>query len=143
MKMLNILIVEDKYERIELLRALYHQQITTICRSAEDAMDLLRSRTYDLIQLDFDLDGNADGEDVARLLAEQESRALVIIHSENPEGKASIKVHLPHALAVPISLLRTKSEQVAHLKALLAQPNIIDVKLVTALLGTFDNVEPV
>ena len=122
--MLKVLLVEDSEERVTALRQLYHQHSVIVRRNAEEAIATLAAESVDLVHLDYDLQGDLTGEEVARFLLETQKKVPVIVHSENPQGLAAIKAVLPSALAVPISTLRRKEGDVARLKALLARPDL-------------------
>lgn len=124
--MLKVLLVEDSEERQAILRQLYSQHCVIVCRNAEEAIVTLAAESVDIVHLDYDLEGDLTGEVVARSIVETQKKVPVIVHSENAEGVRAIKAILPSALAVPISAMRSKEDDVALLKALLARPDLED-----------------
>ena len=59
--------------------------------------------SFDLISLDYNIQGEQEG-DAARKIAETPNRdARIIIHSMNPKGAALISSILPDAVAFPVN----------------------------------------
>jgi hypothetical protein len=109
---MRVLIVEDSPERQEILRNLYRDHAWILVNTAARAKCLLDAYDFDLVSLDFDLAGEAKGDDVAHhLLDSCNSGVEVIIHSDNAPGAARITSILPNAVYVPISKI-TKSNAV-------------------------------
>jgi CheY-like chemotaxis protein len=101
---LRILIIEDSPERQEILRGLFRDHAWIIVSTAARAKRLLDAFDFDLILLDFDLDGPEKGDSIAEHLRNsRNAQAQVIIHSDNGPGAMRIRSILPSSLRVPIS----------------------------------------
>lgn len=108
---LRVLIVEDTPERQEWLRQLYREHAWVLVHTAARAVRLLQAFDFDLISLDFNLDGPDDGDAVAVALStSRNARTPVLVHSMNPRGAGRLAELLPHAQCVPVgSLVRTNA----------------------------------
>jgi len=109
---LRILIVEDTADRQEILRALSRAHAWVMVDSPHRAISLIRAyatASFDLISLDYNIQGEQEGDAVARAnaarkIAETPNRdARIIIHSINPKGTALISSILPDAIAFPVN----------------------------------------
>lgn len=112
---MKILIVEDNVDRILILlkKMYFGDKFITLCSSAKGAIEALDSQTYDEIWLDHDLDGfnytndeackvsNSCGCSVARHIAKLDSKAKIVIHSQNFYGSNTIKSILPQGWQMP------------------------------------------
>lgn len=71
----NILVVEDNLETQLIikvsLRDIYNIELTN---NATDAIDILENRSFDLVLLDINLNGEADGKDVLSFLRKRYSK---------------------------------------------------------------------
>jgi CheY-like chemotaxis protein len=101
---LKVLIVENTPERQTTLKHLFKDHAWVLVNTAKRAKMLLGAFDFDLILLDFDLDGPDTGEEIARHIpASRNAHAKVWIHSMNAQGAAKILHFLPDALALPYS----------------------------------------
>lgn len=105
-KVLRVLIVEDTPRRQELLRQLYREHAWVLTPDAAHAARLVAAYDFDLISLDYDLEGPDTGEAVAEaLMVSRNALTPVLVHSMNPDGAALLAIILPHAQGVPIDVL--------------------------------------
>ena len=101
---LKILIVEDSVERQGILKDLYRDHAWILANTARRAIRLLAVYDFDLISLDYDLDGEDRGDKVAGFIKRsRNANSKVLVHSMNVQGVARIQEHLPNSIAVPIS----------------------------------------
>ncbi len=101
---LKILIVEDSVERQGILKDLYRDHAWILANTARRAIRLLAVYDFDLISLDYDLDGEDCGDTVAEFIKRsRNANSKVLVHSMNVQGVAQIQEHLPNSIAVPIS----------------------------------------
>lgn len=97
---LKYLVVDDREHRfLELMQAGFVPRDAQWAADAFAAQELLRVEAFDVIYLDHDLETfehspyrrEVTGLDVARVIAAQPWRpALVVVHSMNPRGAATI-----------------------------------------------------
>lgn len=113
---MKVLIIEDKLERIDVLRAIYLSHEVSVAENFEEAQYTLKSNTYDIVNLDYDLH-DTNTESLTHLIS---SSTLVVIHSENPDGVERLRSHLTGAIAVPFHLFTEKSPEMSKLKAMMA-----------------------
>jgi CheY-like chemotaxis protein len=108
---LRILIVEDTPERQEWLTGLYRDHAWVLVHTAARAVQLVNAYEFDLISLDYNLAGPANGDAVAEsIAASRNARTPVLVHSMNPRGARRLAELLPHAQCVPAgSLVRTNA----------------------------------
>lgn len=99
----QVLVLEDTEERIRWFRDRVPE--AHFCTCAKDAMAALESSSFNVVFLDHDLHWmHADnsiftgtGKEVAQFLATTGYDGIVVIHSKNEEGAASMKKFLPNA----------------------------------------------
>jgi CheY-like chemotaxis protein len=110
-KNLRILIVEDTPERQEWLTGLYREHAWVLVHTAARAVRLVNAYDFDLISLDYNLAGPANGDAVAEAVAASRNALTpVLVHSMNPQGAGRLAELLPHAQCVPAgSLVRTNA----------------------------------
>ena len=121
-KILRILIVEDTPERQEILRSLFKDHAWVLVNTAKRAIRLLDAFDFDLISLDFDLDGNKKGDEVAAFISRsRNSKTKVIVHSMNSQGAAKISRFLPNAEHVPISKMTKTNRTFKRLRQELSE----------------------
>lgn len=100
---LRVLIVEDTPDRQKILTQLYRDQAWVLVESSHRAIALLNAYDFDLISLDYNIKGDAEGDTVARTLQNSRNRnSRVIIHSMNPKGAERIAAILPQAIQMPV-----------------------------------------
>ncbi len=101
---LKVLIVEDNHERQKTFKNLFRDHAWILVNTASRAVRLIAVFDFDLIALDYDLDGEKKGDDVAAFLAQsRNAKARLWVHSMNVQGVARIQEHLPDSMAVPFS----------------------------------------
>jgi DNA-binding NtrC family response regulator len=120
--MISVLIVDDDPECIEILRNLYRYQSVITCSNAKDALDHLNNKTFEVLQLDYDLHDDLTGEEVARFLSKHSEKPIVVVHSDNANGAALIKSVLPDSIHLPISKIMAESSARSRLKQYLSYP---------------------
>lgn len=103
----TVLVVEDTEDRISWFRQRLPQAV--FAKTAETALRALSQHEFKVAFLDHDLHWmHADnsifmgtGKEVARFMAQQRFKGIVIIHSKHVEGAAIMKKFLPNARLVP------------------------------------------
>jgi CheY-like chemotaxis protein len=101
---LRVAIIEDTEERQEVLKSLYRSHAWVLVNTGRRAVTLLNAYDFDIISLDYNLDGDLTGADVARAIAcSRNQNARIVIHSMNPKGAEQIARILPHAVMFPLS----------------------------------------
>ncbi|MGK7902137.1 MAG: cyclic-phosphate processing receiver domain-containing protein [Hormoscilla sp.] len=114
---LRILIVEDTADRQEILRSLYRAHAWVMVDSSHRAISLIRAYSFDLISLDYNIQGEEEGDAVARAILETANRtARIIIHSMNPKGSALISSILPDAIAFPVNKMIASNARFKQLR---------------------------
>lgn len=110
-EMLRVLIVEDTPERQDILKNLVKDHAWFMINSAKRAIRLIKAFEFDVIFLDYDLDGIERGDSVAAAIRySRNNKTKVIVHSMNSSGAELIGSILPHAEAVPLSkIIRNNS----------------------------------
>ena len=114
----RVLVLEDTEERIVWFR--HYLPDATYCKTADKAIAALKEESFNAIFLDHDLHWmhvdnsifKGTGKEVARFLAESKYPGIIVIHSRNEEGAASMKKFLPHARLAPFGefeIVRTQS----------------------------------
>jgi CheY-like chemotaxis protein len=99
-----VVIIEDTKERQEVLTSLYRSHAWILVNTGHRAITLLNAYDFDIISLDYNLDGELTGADVARAIAcSRNGNARIVIHSMNAEGTEQIAKILPHAVLFPVS----------------------------------------
>ena len=103
----SVLVVEDTEDRISWFRQ--RMPSSVFAKNAESALRALREREFKVVFLDHDLHWmHADntifkgtGKEVARFMAKQGFKGIVIIHSLHAAGAAAMKKYLPNARLAP------------------------------------------
>lgn len=113
---MNILIIEDKADRIEALKSLYSTVKPRVASEVEIAKEILSSNSFDLVHLDYDLHETTT-EELASLFSKE---TTVVIHSENPNGVAVLLSLIENSIAIPFHKFASKSPELSHLKAVLS-----------------------
>lgn len=121
---MRVLIIEDKAERIGLLSSIYFQQEVFVADNIEAARNALNGDDYDLIHLDYDLH-DRNTEEIVHLINES---AVVVNHSENPEGVRLLQNRIPGSIAIPFYLFTEKSDFSSRLKSIMAGASIHDIR---------------
>jgi CheY-like chemotaxis protein len=104
---MNILLLEDNLDRINIFQNNLKDH-NLICSSfAEECIDLLKNKTYDLIFLDHDLwdkegyDPNNCGMQVAEYIRDNNFKTKVIVHSCNVPVAMKMTFMIPQASYIP------------------------------------------
>lgn len=114
---LRILVVEDSADRVKFFRSLLREHATVWSTTAARASRLVANYHFDLITLDFDLNGPGDGESVARAIkASANANTPLWVHSMNAPGADRIRLLLPHASVVPFQSLIATNRRVHRLR---------------------------
>jgi CheY-like chemotaxis protein len=117
---LRVLVVEDTPRRQEILRQLFREHAWVLTPDAAHAARLVAAYDFDLIALDYDLEGSGNGEVVADALVGSRNAATpVVVHSMNPEGAELLAVILPNAQRVPIDELAASGRVAEAVRAAL------------------------
>lgn len=103
----RVLVVEDTEDRISWFRQRLPNAV--FAKTAESALQALSQQEFKVAFLDHDLHWmHADntifkgtGKEVARFMAQQGFKGIVIIHSKHVEGAAAMKKFLPAARLAP------------------------------------------
>ncbi len=111
-----ILVVEDTEDRISWFRRRMPQAV--FAKNAEAALKALSEQEFKVVFLDHDLHWmHADnsifkgtGKEVARFMARQGFKGLVIIHSKHVEGAEAMKKYLANARLAPFGSFEITSE---------------------------------
>jgi CheY-like chemotaxis protein len=111
MNVTKVLILEDDKERHRQFkqRMLEIGASYDLVENADEAINLLKTKKYDIIFLDHDLGGEVyvsennknTGSEVARYLNKNMVESIVIIHSLNPIGSEYMQSLIPNSLIVP------------------------------------------
>lgn len=119
-KNVRILVLEDNPNRIRKFKSALIGFVVDYAAEADEAIQLLSEKKYDLIFLDHDLGGEEwvsstnpnTGYQVAKVVAEKTgpSSTFVIIHSMNHIGADNINGVLPHAMKIPFRSLNIKRQ---------------------------------
>ncbi|MBC6451905.1 MAG: hypothetical protein GDA43_00815 [Hormoscilla sp. SP5CHS1] len=113
-RLLRIPIVEDTADHQEILRSLYRAHAWVMVDSSHRAISLIRAYSFDLISLDYNIQG---GDAVARAILETpDLTARIIIHSMNPKGSALISSILPDAIAFPVNKMIASNARFKQLR---------------------------
>jgi CheY-like chemotaxis protein len=117
---MRVLVVEDNAYRQNALKDLYRFHQAEIAETPNDALYMLKMKSFDIVHLDYDLDGKSTSEIVAHYLKKQSLNCIVIIHSENPDGTEKLQKILPISFALPISYFVSKNPFSNQMKSILA-----------------------
>jgi CheY-like chemotaxis protein len=108
---MRALILEDDKERHKQFkqRMLEIGCVYDLVETASSAIDLLKTKKYDIIFLDHDLGGEVyvseqeknTGSEVARYLNQNTVQSIVIIHSLNPSGSEYMQSLIPGSHRIP------------------------------------------
>jgi CheY-like chemotaxis protein len=130
-KNLKILIIEDTPERQQILTNLYKDHAWILVHTAVRAKRLLDVFDFDLISMDYNLAGEADGDEVAAFIKNSRNAdASVIVHSMNPSGAKRIEEILPNAMSIPLSKITRNNKTFKRLRQELQKGVDIDWKYV-------------
>ena len=113
---MDILIIEDKADRVESFKSLYSAFEPRVASEVEIAKEILSSNSFDLVHLDYDLHETTT-EELASLFLEE---TKVVIHSENPNGVAVLLSLIENSIAIPFRKFASKSPELSRLKAVIA-----------------------
>jgi len=108
---MRILIVEDSPERIKSFKRKFIGHIVEITRDPDEAIDLLKTKSWDYLFLDHDLgheegveSGPGTGYQVALFIHQNPSLKPskgIVLHSLNVVGRQNMKKILPEAVESP------------------------------------------
>lgn len=122
---MRILIIEDTQDRQKILKQLYRDHAWVLVHTAERAISLLGAFEFDVISLDYNLAGEATGDEVARHVRDGLNHAArIVVHSMNPQGRDRIRQLLPAATILPVSSMTKTNKRFKRLREALKQgPN--------------------
>ena len=130
-QILRVLILEDTPERQEILKNLAKDHAWILINTANRAIRYIKAYDFDLIFLDYDLDGVERGDIVASAINDSRNKnTKVIIHSMNSGGAELIGKILPRAEVVPISKMIKNNTTFKRLRQALKQGTDIDWRFV-------------
>jgi CheY-like chemotaxis protein len=99
---LKVLVVENCPDRQKVLKNLLKDHAWVLVNTASRAMRLIAVYEFDMIVLDYDLDGEEKGDTVAGFVKQSiNANARVLVHSMNVQGVERIQKHIPDTTAVP------------------------------------------
>jgi CheY-like chemotaxis protein len=114
----RVLIIEDTPDRQEVLKSLYKNQAWVLVHTGRRALTLLAAYDFDIVSLDYNLDGELTGADVAPALGPHVARGCrVVVHSQNPQGVAEIQRVLPDVIALPVAKMSSSNQRMKRLRA--------------------------
>jgi len=113
---MDILIIEDKADRVETFKSLYSAFEPRVASEVEIAKEILSSNSFDLVHLDYDLHETTT-EELASLFLEE---TKVVIHSENPKGVKLLLNLIENSIAIPFHKFASKSSELSRLKAIIS-----------------------
>jgi len=119
---IDVLIIEDSPERISFFKGLYKYSNCSFADNLRDAIELLQSSTFNIIHLDYDLADGFNSEKAAELIRSSHSNAVIIIHSENPQGVERLLEIVPDGYPIPFTVIQSKNELSNRFKAALNIP---------------------
>lgn len=113
---LRVLLVEDDDERRRSLRSIVREHAWVEVNTAARGAVLAAAFEWDVVFLDYDLDGPDKGSLVAEALAAAGNEPRVVVHSMSSIGAAHILRILPKADWVPFSRLCRSNERIGALR---------------------------
>ena len=117
-KPLRVLIIEDTEERQKILTSLYRSHAWILVHTGHRAVNLLNAYDFDIVSLDYNLAGEINGAEVARILSQSHNQnARIIIHSLNPKGVEQILKIIPHAISYPVSKMVRSNQKFKYLRS--------------------------
>lgn len=127
MNCLKVLIVENTPERQRTFKNLFKEHAWILVNTAQRAKTLIEVYDFDLILLDFDIDGPHSGENIAQFIPQSRNAdTLVWVHSMNAPGVELIQKHLPNSIAIAYSKITRDNQTFKKLKEELHQGLQID-----------------
>ena len=118
----RVLLVEDTKDRQQILTSLYKKHAWILVNTGERAVTLLNAYNFDLVSLDYNLGGQLNGADVAKVLkCSRNKNVRVIVHSLNPRGAKIIASILPDAIIYPVAKMVRSNKLFKHLRSKIDQ----------------------
>jgi CheY-like chemotaxis protein len=119
---LAVMLIEDTKERQEILTALYRSHAWILANTGHRAITLINAYDFDIISLDYNLDGELTGADVAKAIGSSRNKnARIVIHSMNPKGAERIVHILPQAVRFPVSKMIRSNRAFKQLRTMIAE----------------------
>ena len=119
---LRVLLVEDTKERQQILTSLYKKHAWILVNTGERAVTLLNAYDFDIVSLDYNLGGQLNGADVAKVLKYSGHKNVrVIVHSLNPRGAKAISSILPDAIVYPVARMVRSNKLFKYLRSKIDQ----------------------
>jgi CheY-like chemotaxis protein len=118
----ELLVIEDTQVHLAILDKIASQAgyNTTCVGSVDDAVEVLRKRTFDCITLDLSL-GERSGGEVLQLLAQLKSRTPILFISGSEDGERDENVRLATSLGLVVHPQFKKPVDLAALRETLRQ----------------------
>ena len=114
---LRVLLVEDTKDRQHILTSLYKKHAWILVNTGERAITLLNAYDFDIVSLDYNLGGQLNGADVAKVLKySRHKNVRVIVHSLNPRGAKVIASILPDAIIYPVAKMVRSNKLFKYLR---------------------------
>lgn len=114
---LRVLLVEDTEERQQILTSLYKKHAWILVNTGERAIKLINAYDFDIVSLDYNLGGQLNGADVAKVLKSSRNKnARTIIHSLNPRGAKVMASILPDAIVYPVAKMVRSNKLFKYLR---------------------------
>ncbi|WP_372370817.1 cyclic-phosphate processing receiver domain-containing protein [Candidatus Uabimicrobium sp. HlEnr_7] len=124
-KILRILFVEDLLERQQKLCDMYKDHAWIVAETAMRAIKLISVYDFDLILLDYNLEEETTGLEVAQFIVKsRNAHTKVVLHSMNPDGAKKMLGVITSAEVIPISKLTKKSMYTKRLNEQLNQEQV-------------------
>ena len=115
---LRVLLVEDTKERQQILTSLYKKHAWILVNTGERAVTLLNAYDFDIVSLDYNLGGQLNGADVAKVLKYSGNKSVrVIVRSLNPRGAKAISSFLPDAIVYPVAKMVRSNKLFKYLRS--------------------------
>ena len=115
---LRVLLVEDTKDRQHILTSLYKKHAWILVNTGERAITLLNAYDFDIVSLDYNLGGQLNGADVAKVLKYSRNKNVrVIVHSLNPRGAKVIASILPDAIIYPVAKMVRSNKLFKYLRS--------------------------
>ena len=102
---MKVLILEDSPQRRDAFKEYLSAHELHIYYSAKEAIAALDEHEFDIIFIDHDLGTPVTGCELAKVIAEKDIQAQIVVHSINPVGARAIVDILPEATWAPFPQL--------------------------------------
>lgn len=95
---MKYLFIDDIRNPYDYINTCEDEQYTVVARTSHEAIDALKSMTFDVVMFDHDLGEDRTGYDIAKYIVENQVKIKkgFRIHSANPVGRFNISQLLTH-----------------------------------------------